>query len=387
MIQRFSTTASGEPGNGTLICQCYDNKTKFSKIHAQYPLKFIPTRGHADCLAVVYMISYGGGIVSGDQFNIQIEILPKAILLLLTQGNTKVFKDCIHQRQWMTLLAQKAQPTLPFKNIQPLGSNPTTTTPSPTSPIPSLISSSTSSSNTSSLSSTPTIENNKKNNMENTSTQIIKATISPGGILINMPDPVTSFKDSSFTSKQSIYLQDDTSQLVLLDWFTSGRMSRGEQWQFKYYASRIDVYINNRLKIKDHMVLEDDPLQQRENKKDELFDNNDESERETTYASKLKPYVCFATLIIIASNDSSSSLYQSIKAIIKKSEDIRMSPHLMKKDKDLLWSVSPCINNRGVLVRIAGMTTEMVRDFIKIECLGQGLKDIVGDGMFGKILM
>lgn len=387
MIQRFSTTASGEPGNGTLICQCYDNKTKFSKIHAQYPLKFIPTKGHADRLAVVYMISYGGGIVSGDQFQVQIDILPKAILLLLTQGNTKIFKDRLYQRQWMTLLAQKAQPSLPFKNIQPLlPTNTNTKTLPPSSPIPSL-------STSSSATATTTVQNKNRKKMEDTSTQTIKATISAGGILINMPDPVTSFKDSSFTSKQIIHLQDNTSQLVLLDWFTSGRMSRGEQWQFKYYASRIDIYLDQKLKIKDHMVLEDSSNNNNNGLEQQEEENDDDKEiKETSYAAKLKPYACFATLIIIASDhtattEKKSPLYQSIHTILKKSEDMRMLPHSMKKEKDLLWSVSPCLNDRGVLIRMAGMTTEMVRDFIKLECLGQGLKDIVGDGMFGKILM
>ncbi|CAO3621485.1 unnamed protein product [Cunninghamella echinulata] len=295
----------------------------------------------------------------------------------------------------MTLLAQKAQPSLPFKNIQPLlptntntNTNTSTNTLPPSSPIPTS-------------SSTATIENENKKRMEDTSTQTIKASISSGGILINMPDPVTSFKDSSFTSKQIIHLQDNTSQLVLLDWFTSGRMSRGEQWQFKYYASRIDIYLDQKLKIKDHMVLEDNNnnnnnngLKQQEKEKDS--NNNDDGDkeiRETSYAAKLKPYACFATLIIIASDhtttttEKKSPLYQSIHTILKKSEEMRMLPHAMKKEKDLLWSVSPCLNDRGVLIRMAGMTTEMVRDFIKLECLGQGLKDIVGDGMFGKILM
>ncbi|KAI8097146.1 urease accessory protein UreD [Halteromyces radiatus] len=346
MIQRFSTTASGEPGSGTLICQCYDDKTKFSRIHAQYPLKFIPTRGHAERLAVVYMISYGGGIVSGDRFNISIDILPKAILLLLTQGNTKVFKDRIHQRQWMTLLAQRTQPSLPF---QP-------TLPSTPTPTPSKI-----------TRATP----------EQTSIQSIRAKVSAGGILLIIPDPVTSFAESSFTSRQELQLEDDTSQLVLLDWFTSGRHTRGENWAFHYYASRIDIRVKGRLVIKDHMVLEDDNTQQKE---------------ETSYAAKLRPYTCFATLIIIANKSSSlssdqSSLYQSIKRIIHQAEEMRMLPHAMKEQRDLLWSVSPLLDQRGVLVRIAGMTTEMVRDFVKLECLGQGLKDIVGDGMFGKILM
>ncbi|SAM00795.1 hypothetical protein [Absidia glauca] len=337
MIQRFATTASGEPGSGTLVCQCYDNKTKFSRIHAQYPLKFIPTRGHADRLAVVYMISYGGGIVSGDRFTIDIDILPNAILLLMTQGNTKVFKDRLQQRQWMTLLAQKLTPSF-LSSADP--------TSSPSEP-----------------------------KLEDTSIQTISAKISSGGTFLNLPDPVTSFSSSSFTSRQLFHLEDDTAQLVLLDWFTSGRHTRGENWAFNYYASRIDIRVKRRLVIKDHMVLEDDKT-----------DKN-----ETSYAAKLRPYTCFATLIIIASqrpqDGPPSSLYDSIQGILAKAEEMRMYPHAMKEQRDLLWSVSPFLEQRGVLVRIAGMTTEMVRDFVKLECLGEGLKAIVGNGMFGKILM
>ncbi|CAO3598387.1 unnamed protein product [Absidia cylindrospora] len=346
MIQRFPTTAAGEPGSGTLVCQCYNDKTKFSRIHAQYPLKFIPTRGHADRLAVVYMISYGGGIVSGDRFNISIEVLPKAILLLMTQGNTKVFKDRIHQRQWMTLLAQKTTDAL--QRIL-----------SPVAPTPS----------------------NKinKETAEETSIQTITTQVSSNGTCLILPDPVTSFKDSSFTSRQLIHLEDDSAQLILLDWFTSGRHTRGENWAFNFYASRIDIRVKRRLVIKDHMVLEDDGA----------------GGRDTSYAAKLRPYTCFATLIIIARASSSSEsttataapLHQSIQSILAKAEDMRMYPHAMKEQRDLLWSVSPCLDQRGVLIRIAGMTTEMVRDFVKDECLGQGLKDIVGEGMFGKILM
>lgn len=336
MIQRFASTASGEPGSGTLVCQCYDNKTKFSRIHAQYPLKFIPTRGHADRLAVVYMISYGGGIVSGDRFTIDIDILPNAILLLMTQGNTKVFKDRLQQRQWMTLLAQKLTPSF------------LTAAAEPSSP---------------------------ESKLEDTSLQTVSAKISSGATLLIMPDPVTSFSSSSFTSRQLFHLEDDTAQLVLLDWFTSGRHSRGENWAFNYYASRIDIRVKRRLVIKDHMVLEDDKT----------------DKHETSYAAKLRPYTCFATLIIIASAKDgtapASSLYDSIQGLLAKAEEMRMYPHAMKEQRDLLWSLSPFLEQRGVLVRIAGMTTEMVRDFVKVECLGEGLKAIVGNGMFGKILM
>ncbi|KAI8075006.1 UreD urease accessory protein-domain-containing protein, partial [Gongronella butleri] len=348
-IQRFTTTASGEPGSGTLVCQCYDNKSKFARIHAQYPLKFIPTRGHADRLAVVYMISYGGGVVAGDRFDVNVDVLENAILLLLTQGNTKIFKNRIQQRKWMALLAQRAHPSLPGRDLIPLGAPGSPASSPATSPTP--------------MTAAP--------KQDDTSLQIISTKVASNATLVSMPDPVTSFQDSSFTSRQVVHLEDASSQLVLLDWFTSGRLSRGESWAFKYYASRIDVHLGGRLRIKDHMVLEDDGS----------------VAGTTSYAGKLQPYTCFATLVIIARNDPTNPLQKSIARMLALAEANRLMMATFEKHQDILWSASPCLdNNRGILIRIAGMTTEMVRDFVKNECLGQGLKDIVGEGMFGKIL-
>ncbi|ORX60614.1 urease accessory protein UreD [Hesseltinella vesiculosa] len=332
-------------------------RTKFSRIHAQYPLKFIPTKGHAERLAVAYMISYGGGIVSGDRFNVNVEILENAILLLMTQGNTKVFRDRIQQRKWMTLLAQREHPSLPAKGLVPMVTAKTTSDKRPAI-------------------------------LEDVSLQAIRSTISRHGLLISMPDPVTSFQDSSFTSRQQIYLEDASSQLVLLDWFTSGRLSRGESWAFKYYASRIDVHVNGRLRIKDHMVLEDDGSLNTGQDTPNSPDSPTPFVPSGSYAAKLRPYTCFATLVIVSRHDPAAPLYQSIQRMLQLAEADRLMPNNLQKRKDLLWSISPCLDHqRGLLIRIAGMTTEMVRDFVKQECLGQGLKSIVGEGMFSKILM
>ncbi|KAG0174407.1 hypothetical protein DFQ28_007676 [Apophysomyces sp. BC1034] len=334
-MQRFATSVANEPGKGILVCSCRGNEAKLSRIHAQYPLKFVPTRSYASRLAVVYMLSYGGGIVSGDTFDIQLEINPQAILLLLTQGNTKIFKDRAHQRQWMASIAQESQPSLPFSSLLP---------------------------------DSKTVPGQK------ISLQKITADISPTATLLLLPDPVTSFRDSSFQSRQTFRLADPSSQLVLLDWFTSGRLTRGENWSFKHYSSRIDVWMGQRLILKDHMVLEDEEYLRTSNSDD------------ASYASRLRPYTCFATLVIIGSNGS--LLEQCIRNIQEKAEAERLLPNSMQSAdaRKLLWSVSP-IKKYGVLVRVAGMTTEKVRDFVKLDCLSHGLQQMVGEGMFSKVLM
>ncbi|KAL0081471.1 urease accessory protein UreD [Phycomyces blakesleeanus] len=363
-MKRFSSANTDIPGKGILVCQCHDRETRFSRIHAQYPLKFIPTKAYADRLAVVYMLSYGGGVVSGDMFDVVIEIESQAILMLLTQGNTKIFKDRIQQQKWMASLAQTTQPLLGFSTLIP--SN--------------LIKAEAEAAATTAAAATAEKEKTFVNPDDvKVSQQHITAAVAPLGTLIILPDPVTSFRDSSFQSKQTFRLEDSSSQLVLLDWFTSGRQTR-ENWCFRHYMSHIDVWVGKRMVLRDRLVLED-----------EEYMRKDGSE-ETSYASRLKPYTCFATLIIISADPTTVSdplpLKQSIDFLQEKAEQVRMLPNSMHspEDRSILWSTSPLLGGRGVLVRISGMTTEQVRDFVKNECLGDGLKGIIGEGMFKKVL-
>lgn len=303
----FSTTASNKPGSGTLVCECSGNRAQFSRIHAQYPLKFVPTGAHANRLGAVYMLSYGGGIVSGDHFDIVVRVGPQAKLLLMTQGNTKIFKDI--QRR--------------------LGLPPS-------------------------------------------SEQIIANYIAADATLMLLPDPVTSFKLSSFCSRQTFHLASGaTSKLVLLDWFNSGRITRGESWLFQHYSSRIDVFVEGKLVLRDHMALDDKT-------KDHKGNSQPMPAPLTSYAGQLGPYTCFATLIIVG-------VPESIEKLERMTEEQRFMAST--QHRPLLWSTSPFLKGRGMLVRVAGMTTEQVRDFVKYECLQEGLKPIVGDGMFSKVLI
>ncbi|KAI8991080.1 UreD urease accessory protein-domain-containing protein [Mycotypha africana] len=374
-MKRFETAADNEPGKGILICQCFNKQSKFERIHAQYPLKFIPTTGHADRLAVVYMLSYGGGVISGDTFDVEVKVKQDAILLLMTQGNTKIFKDRVHQRLWLSSLQQEQEGGLSAGSIVKHLANwvpeklRSLIHPAPAEVAPSV--------------------------------QLIHYTVEPHASLFVIPDPVTCFRHSSFQSRQEIHLADDSSELILLDWFTSGRITRGESWSFRHYSSRIHVHLGSRLVIKDAMVLEDEAYMKELQEQQQPQQHSDE----TAYASRLNPYLCFATLIMIASQQqqqqqqqqddvseeqkNSKALMDAVGSIQKKSEEMRLLPNSLKsaQDREVLWSVSPVLKGRGVLVRIAGIHSEKVKDFVKQECLGKGLEQIVGDGMFKKILM
>lgn len=60
----------------------------------QYPLKLISPSHSADHKStLVFLLSYGGGLVGGDQVNLTINVHDGAKLSLVTQGHTKIFKS------------------------------------------------------------------------------------------------------------------------------------------------------------------------------------------------------------------------------------------------------------------------------------------------------
>lgn len=64
------------------------------KITYQYPLKLIsPTPSSEHQSVLVFLLSYGGGLVGGDSVNLHVTVEHGARLSLVTQGHTKIFKS------------------------------------------------------------------------------------------------------------------------------------------------------------------------------------------------------------------------------------------------------------------------------------------------------
>ena len=85
--------------------------------------------------------------------------------------------------------------------------------------------------------------------------QRVRATVSDGALLAVVPDPVVCFADADFSQEQR-YDVGEGADLLVLDWFTSGRHAVGERWAFRRYASRIDVRRENRWIVRDAVVLQ-----------------------------------------------------------------------------------------------------------------------------------
>ncbi|PLW06781.1 hypothetical protein PCASD_18892 [Puccinia coronata f. sp. avenae] len=230
-------------GHGALRMTTIDSPTRADKndrsagqqisfpvLRFSYPLKLIVSRTYRNDLynlqvGLVYLLNYGGGLLSGDQLSLEIELDENCQLLCLSQGSTKVFKE--RERQ------AKGSSAVPNRN----------------SLYPS-----------SQATIMPTGE-------AEVSRQNIIAKIGPHATLLMLPSHVTCFRDSSFVQKQIYHLQDHTSSLICLDWFTSGRSfstrlpdqsSQLESWTFKKFQSFIEVYVSSKRIVRENLVLQRD---------------------------------------------------------------------------------------------------------------------------------
>ncbi|MEM9883996.1 MAG: urease accessory protein UreD [Planctomycetota bacterium] len=75
--------------------------------------------------------------------------------------------------------------------------------------------------------------------------QHLAATVDDDAKLLVLPDPLTCFADAAYRQTQRFTLS-PTASLVLLDWFTAGRVASGERWDFAEYRSLNAVTVGGR---------------------------------------------------------------------------------------------------------------------------------------------
>ncbi|KAI4862094.1 UreD-domain-containing protein [Hypoxylon rubiginosum] len=82
-------------GEGRIVVKLSPNNVSaLESIAYQYPLKLISPASAAEQGSVlIFLLSYGGGLVAGDQINLSIDVQPNARLSIVTQGHTKIFRS------------------------------------------------------------------------------------------------------------------------------------------------------------------------------------------------------------------------------------------------------------------------------------------------------
>ncbi|KAG6336126.1 hypothetical protein ID866_2964 [Astraeus odoratus] len=313
-----STSDKIAPGHGYITCSLNGSSVVFSELSSTYPLKLNSPRLPADAVAIVYVMSYGGGLVCGDRIRLHVRVEGGSKLLLLSQGSTKVFKTRPTNRA-STRLGNSAE----------------------------------------------------HDALHSATTQLVDIRVSPGSAVFLLPDPVTCFRSASYTQIQRFHLSRDAS-MVLLDWFTSGRKSLGEEWDFSRYYSVNELIIDGRYAARDVMLLEDPFL------RSPLAERVQHPRSSRPLNERLKPYSCYAMLILCG-----PLVQNTVTQLNRKLQSL--SVFKTATPPQMLWAMTPVDDGRVFVIRAAGVETEIVKNWLR-ESL-RPLEDIVGVDTYRKAFL
>ncbi|KAI9144466.1 UreD urease accessory protein-domain-containing protein [Paraphysoderma sedebokerense] len=358
-------SASPIPGHGLLICTAKPSHstpsssqqttqsytTQITRSFGSYPLKLLsPPTNYSQSqvqAALVFLLSYGGGLVSGDHIHVDVICKENARLVLTTQGFTKIFK---HRRYRV--------------NVDTCSNGSYDTNVDTTIPKNQRI-------------SVDTVGVTKST---------IKVSLSRNSFLFLLPEPISLFRDSKYHQRQEFRVHLD-SNLVVLDWFTSGRECYGDEvYLFDEFRSRNDVVLVN----EEGEVMMDDTIddlfvtKNRRNEKMVVRDvvyisNPSKSSAQNTVNSNtpipshpLEPYKIYCTIIIYGSELSPLiqhfiNLYASVPRV---QQSKFRSYRNESTSRPLTFSVSNVkykdeTGKHGIIVRAAAIKTEMLRDWVK----------------------
>lgn len=176
------------------------------------------------------------------------------------------------------------------------------------------------------------------------------ANIAAGATLFLLPAPVACFERASYSQHQSFHLEDATSSLLLLDWFTSGRVSRGESWIFERFRSCNEIHIAQRRQINDVLLLEG-----------------------KTIAQRMGDYSCYCNLFICG------PVLQPLLDHFRRLTD-ELVQYKRSQSDALIWSFSELQAGQSGIIRCAAREPEGVKDWLAAQLLC--IQPIIGSDMY-----
>ncbi|XP_020573243.1 urease accessory protein D isoform X2 [Phalaenopsis equestris] len=196
------------------------------------------------------------------------------------------------------------------------------------------------------------------------SEQFLEAKVGRNALLAVIPDPVTCFSTARYAQKQIFQIFYD-SNLVIVDWITSGRYESGEKWDFELYKSSNNILFEGGEPLFVDSVL----LEQRST---------------TSIAERMKDYQVVAMVVILGPK------LKHIQDLIQTEVEHLMSGYfrpttVQKLNSDcangpskppLFASCSSFGAKAGLVVRLLSTTTEAVYSFLSHH-LG-GLEQFLG---------
>lgn len=104
-----------ESGVGRVVLRSHGSDAVFSELSYKYPLKLLSPQIHEKKTAVLYVLSYGGGLVGGDTVRLSVEVYDASVLVMLTQVGFHMLSEgvgvseCREANQVITLFLYRDQ--------------------------------------------------------------------------------------------------------------------------------------------------------------------------------------------------------------------------------------------------------------------------------------
>ncbi|KAK8950821.1 hypothetical protein KSP39_PZI003139 [Platanthera zijinensis] len=197
------------------------------------------------------------------------------------------------------------------------------------------------------------------------SEQILEAKVGSNALLAVIPDPVTCFSTAIYSQKQIFRVSSD-SNLVIVDWITSGRHESGEKWDFDFYKSNNSIFIGNEPLLVDSVLLD--------------------QKSSPTVAERMKGYQVVAMIIIMGTK--LKHIQDQLQIEIQQMMEGYFRPTTVRKREmipdsgnhpsspPIFASCSAFGPKVGVVVRILSTRTEAVYDFLRHHL--RGLEQFLG---------
>lgn len=95
---------------------------------------------------------------------------------------------------------------------------------------------------------------------EGSATRTIEVQVDKNATLYYYPQPVIPFAKSAFDSKMTIHLENETSQLFLLEIISCGRNAHEERFRYRRFSSKVVLYREDKMIYRDNTCYEPDKM-------------------------------------------------------------------------------------------------------------------------------
>ncbi|KAL9240212.1 hypothetical protein vseg_014457 [Gypsophila vaccaria] len=195
------------------------------------------------------------------------------------------------------------------------------------------------------------------------SEQTLEVSVGHDTLLVVIPDPVTCFSGSRYSQKQVFRVSPD-SNLLLVDWFSSGRYESGERWAFDLYKSTNNIYEDDQPLFLDTVLL-----------KKGVVGNISE---------RMHDYQIIAMVVILGPKLANlrNKIQEDVRSFmsgsfhVKSSTSMPSSKFSPTKPNFVVSCSTFGPQGAGLTVRVAAMTTESVYQFLRLQLAS--LEPLVG---------